>query len=286
MIKGFLKHVTFLFLFVFLPYSYGSDRTDDYVITPSDELFFSKLTPNSTVEKNVLKRLVSGLKMSDEKASEAKVQRLLTSDLFSVRVGERNYLIGPDAKNWVQSEFEGFYIFGDGVRSVSVSNESKESLLSMQFLLKNLGEYLPLYGDINAKTKFYAFIDVTCPHCRDFHLFSRTDFERAGVSFIYVPFLRNSKDYLAQTVNKRAFCSSSKLEIKSKLNKLFSLSRSELEADLTPPKCNRIQSSIFDFLLLTGDRYNLRGSPMFMSMNGDVIYGVPSLKRYVYEVNK
>lgn len=256
---------------------------EDFISQPSEDLFFSNLTPQEEVEVNVVDRLISGLQMSEEKAKEAHVQRLLTSDLFSVRVGERNYLIGPDAKNWVQSDFEGFYMFGDGVRNVTVSNDTRESLLSLQLLLKSVNEYLPHYGDLDSDLVFFAFMDATCPHCRDFHLFSRTDFERAGVSFIYIPFLRDTKSYLGRQTNLRAYCAPSKLDIKQRLNKTFSLSVTELEADLSNPNCTKIQLALFEFLLGSGDRYNLRGSPMFMSFNGDVIYGVPSLKRYVFE---
>lgn len=241
-----------------------------------DALRFSNLSNLEDVKANVAESL---RKFSSE--GEMHVERLMSSEWFAVSVDGRGYLTEPFADNWLRTDFNGLYSFSYGIREISVTNSTRESFIYLLNFLSSIDEFLPSYGPRKYKEKIYAFVDVTCPHCKKFHLTERASFEEKGIRVIYVPFARDVSRKSTIDANMFAFCSPDILSTKSKLNDVYMMSKLELSSKSWFPKCTKIQQSIFSFLIGNGERYSLRGSPMFLTEMGDALYGTAALSHYL-----
>lgn len=234
----------------------------------------------SVMKERVRAKLVEELKVSEASVQSLKMDRMFTSDWFMVSVEGKQYVVDNTAKNWLRSDLDGFFVFDQGVRQVAISNEGRESLMKMRLLLQSVEDLLPSYGN-SAVEPIYAFIDVTCPHCRKFHLTQLANIEKAGHRIVYVPFLRDTSDYQAKKLNLDTFCKDTTDGIKSAMNTLYLKDRSDLKKGIQAPACNNYQKATFEFLLFNGERYGLIGSPMFLTPAGEVVYGGPALERYL-----
>lgn len=237
---------------------------------------FSNLSSITDVESNV-KKTIKGISRGDSLS----VERLLASEWFAVSVDGKSYLTEPLAENWLRTDFNGFYSFSNGIKEISVSNSTRESFIYLSSYLESIKEFLPSYGPAEYKEKVFAFVDVTCPHCKKFHLTERAKFEARGIKIIYVPFSRDASRKSAIDANMAAFCSPDILTTKSNLDNVYMLSKLEMSSKSWFPKCTKIQQSIFSFLIGNGERYSLRGSPMFLTELGDALYGSAALSHYL-----
>lgn len=252
-----------------------------YEISLSEEVLgYAELTPMPVMKDRIREKLMGELKVSSDSVKELKMDRMFTSDWFMVSVEGKQYVVDNTAKNWLRSDLDGFFVFDHGVRQVAISNEGRESLMKMRILLQSVEDLLPGYGSDTVEP-IYAFIDVTCPHCRKFHLTQLSNIEKSGHRIVYVPFLRDMDDYQAKKINLNTFCKSTTAEVKSALDEIYLRDRKDLKKGVPAPACNNYQKATFDFLLANGERYGLIGSPMFLTPTGEVVYGGPALERYL-----
>lgn len=256
-------------------------QSSPYEISLSAEVLgYADLTPMPVMKDRIREKLVGELKVSADSVRDLKLDRMFTSDWFMVSVEGKQYVVDNTAKNWLRSDLDGFFVFDQGVRQVAISNDGRESLMKMRVLLQSVEDLLPSYGR-DTLEPIYAFIDVTCPHCRKFHLTQLANIEKAGHRIVYVPFLRDMDDYHAKKMNLTVFCKSTTTEIKSALDEIYLKDRKDLKKGIPAPTCNNYQKATFDFLLANGERYGLIGSPMFLTPVGEVVYGGPALERYL-----
>jgi len=265
----------FIYLFILLLST--SSFAIDIAPYGGDSIRFSNLTNLNKVKENV----AENIKPITNGKEGISVERLMSSEWFSVSVDGKGYLTDPYAENWLRTSFEGLYSFTDGIKQISVSNETRESLLGLSLFLRSINEMLPSYGGNSSKETIYAFVDVTCPHCKKFHLTARAEIEKSGVRIVYVPFARSASNQSQVAANMEVFCSSNLKETKSNLNDAYLLSPIELSSKMWSPKCNKLQNAVFGFLIGNGHRYNLKGSPMFLTELGDALYGTSSLHHYL-----
>lgn len=242
-----------------------------------DSIRFSNLSSIDTVKGNV----IENIKPITNGGEDVNIERLMSSEWFSVSVDGKGYLTDPDGKNWLRTSFEGLYSFTDGVKQITVSNKTRESLMGLSLFLKGIEEMLPSYGPNSPKETIYAFVDVTCPHCKKFHLTARSEIEKTGVKLVYVPFARSVNNQAQISANMEVFCSPNTGEIKNNLDEVYLLSPIELTSKMWSPKCNKLQQAVFSFLVGNGHRYNFKGSPMFLTELGDALYGTSSLHHYL-----
>jgi protein-disulfide isomerase len=202
------------------------------------------------------------------------MQRIFVSDLFSLNIGNKSYITNSTADYLLGSDLSEIFLTEPGLKKVSTSNDTISDLMKLSVFIESSKEILPSYNGYSSKPpiKVYAFIDVTCPHCKSFHLTHRAKLQQKGVSFVYVPFLRDVSNKKSRKANIDVFCSSTPEDA---LDEYF-LSGS-IVGDGSDSVCSQLQLTVLNFLFQNGERYGLAGSPMFLMEYGSVIYGGDAL---------
>lgn len=209
------------------------------------------------------------------------VERIGVSEWFLVATGKDQYVIDKDAKYWLKGGIDDFYVVEDGVNQVNFSNESHELLMDMIGFISNSLEYFVVINPSVSKPlkRVYVFIDLTCPHCREFHLSERANWELDGIQWVYIPFLRDVNDIIANKLAQFAFCGKTNKERISRINDIYLMDEKQ-KSKVTPisGECDLVSKLILDYSLRTGYDYSLRGSPLFVTESGKTYYGVPALR--------
>jgi hypothetical protein len=234
----------------------------------------------SDVKSRVLERVKTDVGLPDTK--DVSVERIYNSSWYDVTLRDKQYIIDDSASYWIESGANDIYMFKNGANKVGVSNKDRESLMGMIQVINSSLNYFafkaPIYSNI--KRNVYVFIDLTCPHCRDFHLKEMHLWDSKGVQFVYVPFLRDVQDKKARQLAEYAFCADSNEEKMERIENIYILGVKRSLAKIPPAsECSGLQKVLLDFSLMNGLRYALKGSPMFLSESGKVYYGTPSFKR-------
>jgi hypothetical protein len=248
---------------------------------PGREVFsLSQINP---VEKKLVKTLVDGGILKEGSPGNIRLSRLSVSDWFGFSLNGETYLTDANASHILKSDLRDFFHVSPTLSQVSMSNGGVESLFKLTSFLRSFESdaILPVYKS-TSKTRpeivIYAFMDVTCPFCKKFHLLEREQLNRDGVTFIYIPFTKNYSNKKDLALNYAVFCQSAS-EKKNSIDDAYlapKITRFKIN-----PNCNLLDSTLIRFFLKTGEMYGVAGSPMFLSRSGKVMYGTPSLIQFV-----
>lgn len=237
----------------------------------------ANLTPTSTVMKNVISQLEGGFGVSKEQAGDVTLIRMSDSDLFQVELAGVRYTINADAKYWLKGEVDGVYVTKDGRAKGSVaSNDMLEFNQRLRVFLMAVSDLLPVYGDITKDKVVFAFVDLSCPYCQQFHLVNRSELEKQGVTFVYVPFVRDPNDKRVMDATRTVFCNADPVAAKMELDSVYLNGPRNLGA-MKGGACSHIRQSIIESLLVVGHQMGIVGTPMFLMPSGEVIYGTSKL---------
>lgn len=273
----------FLCLFMFSCLSFFASATDFSPIKlEGDEYLFTKLTPISEVEKRVEDKVLNKLSMPMTTLDTLYLSRLYTSDWFSIMLNGDTYMMDNSTNYWVKTSNADVFSFTPNLQRMAVSNSVREDLLKMMPLLEGFEEMLPVYPSStkSRNIKIWAFVDMTCPYCRKFHLTNRLQLQNVGVTFVYVPFSRSPGEKRADGANLNAFCGAPG-DVKKDIDDYYLMETRLLLAKNLKSDCEGSQEILMDFLLHNGERFSLVGSPMFLTESGVVIYGADTLTQYV-----
>jgi hypothetical protein len=260
----------------------SSEFNVDFDADKSGREVFS-LSQIKPVEGKLVQVLVDGGIIKGSAANDIALSRLSTSDWFGFNLNGKTYLTDANASHILKSDFRDFFHVSPTVSQVSMSNEGVESLSKLTSFLSSLegDAILPVYKSTSTtqpEIMIYAFMDVTCPFCKKFHLLEREQLNRDGVTFTYIPFTKNYSNKKDLALNHAVFCQSESKK-KNSINDAYlapKIRKFKIESD-----CSVLDSTLIRFFLKTGEMYGVAGSPMFLSKSGKAIYGTPSLIQFL-----
>ena len=144
----------------------------------------------------------------------------------------------------------------------------------MGFLAESDGGLTVSSESFDYQKSVFAFIDVSCPHCREFHLRKLDEWNRQGVRVYFIPFMRDPMDKKTKVIMDDIFCADNNSE---RLDLILSayINIKAYVVKGNSGSCGH-KRALLDSLYKIGMQYSLKGSPMFMNMVGDVYYGSAS----------
>lgn len=249
---------------------------------------FIKLHDINSIENNVKSQLETVLGMTQSALKDVRISRVADTTWIQVSVEGKSYITDYRATQWLGSDLSELYLFNETVKRIVVSNDNKESLLDYAHLMTKMRNIAPVYeayGTLNGRPKvIYAFVDPSCPRCKEFHLTNMNEWRRLGITWVYIPFLINDNDD-AKELAEYVYCAPSIAEVKERVNTAY-LKGPEKAGKMIRKSdaCGQKEKSIVNSILTAGFRHGLAGSPMFLTDSGEVFYGTPSLEMSV--INK
>jgi len=275
-----------VFSFIILLLSFGVFSETNINLKPVDSSYpFSNLTPTKKIERLIYDKMAKELRVSKSEIEKTEIQRIFTSDWFIVNFKSRNYVVDNTASYWLESDLNGMFLLNPSLSKVNVSNSTRVSLMKLMYFLKTSVDYLPTYsrGEGPLNETIFAFVDLTCPYCKEFHLKHRAEWQMLGVNWVYVPFSKDLGNRRNTDLNADVFCQENTEVVKNSVDEIYLMPRSRLTSVASNYKknCSPVQSAFINFLMSNGERYALAGSPMFLTESGKVFYGAPSLENYI-----
>jgi hypothetical protein len=240
------------------------------------------------VRDNVESRMINELGLKPEIAKNVPVSRLFVSDWFGVSIDNKGYVVNSDASYWMQGGMGEMFMFTPSIQRVSISNGNRERLLNLMLLINAHKDTLVTYPSTTGyvRERIYAFMDVTCPYCRRFHLTERQEFQAKGYEFVYIPYAREPNNIDMVNLNLWAFCAKDNLHSKRNIDSAY-LATPKIRGKMaSAPACNDGSLKFIEFLVGSGERFGVVGSPAFFTGSADVIYGSDALERYTHGRNK
>jgi hypothetical protein len=252
------------------------------------DYFFTKLTPMAEVRHSIERRMIDELGLKPEIAQNAPISRLFVSDWFGVSIDGKGYVVNSDASYWMQGGMGEMFMFTPSVQRVSVSNGNRGRLLNLMLLINAYKDTLVTYPSTTGyvRERIYAFMDVTCPYCRKFHLTERQELQAQGYEFVYIPYAKEPNNQDVIDLNLWAFCAENELHSKRNIDSAYLVAPKARDNLASSPKCDNESLKFIAFLMGSGEKFSLVGSPAFFTGSADVIYGSAALERYTYERNK
>jgi hypothetical protein len=176
------------------------------------------LSTMAEVEENVSAKIAGAWGYE----GDVKISRIFASDMFAVNFKGATYITDSSAESWIQNGNTGFFQFSPYVRRVATSNYDRENLMKFGVFIEKLKRHLPTYKAFAGEREhIYVFVDMTCPHCRKFHLSQRVKFQKKGYSFTYIPFLRDPSNKRFSALNKWTFCADVE-SVKTNIDNVYS----------------------------------------------------------------
>jgi hypothetical protein len=252
------------FLMLALPWFSLSRIVDFDVLSLSDK---------DKLELIIKHKLINDISMDELKVSSVNIERIYDSEIFSVSVDGKHYIVTGDAKYWVSAAYSDVFKINGNVENVNINNKDREDMLLLIGLIARQDGIVTISPEVSEfKKSVFAFIDISCPHCRDFHLKVLQDWNRRGVRIYLVPFMRNPEDKKVASVMNDIFCAEKNSErLDLILNAYINVKTYKTQGNSA--SCG-YRKPMLESLYRIGSQYKLKGSPMFVNMVGDVYYGV------------
>ena len=237
-------------------------------------------------EDDVLEKAVVNMKSALAMAQapeNIKINRVYASNLYHITLDNQKYFVDETASYWMPDKGEGAFLFGDSVSRVSVSIEIREALMELTSFLSyaadSLVVYKPLKGDRHEV--IYAFMDLSCPHCKAFHLTKKMKLQLDGYTLVYLPFMRDPTDKKTRQVTEYLYCLKDNDARMAFVDKAYLERKIKTVAASLPPEkdCSTLNNAIVQGVLSLGEQFNLAGSPVFFTEQGRLFYGYSALER-------
>lgn len=231
----------------------------------------------SEVNQAAKENLKLTLGASDELLSKINVSKIYTSPYYQVDIEGNQYIIDQSAKFWIKAEAtSNIFMFDGAVTAINVSNKTREDFLSFISFLEKHHDLTTTYNK-SGKQPLYVLMDLNCPHCREFHLTIRESIERKGYRIVYIPVTPDpSKRNL--NANYAAFCGDNESK-KQKISRIF-LNGVRNEVINMEQNCNAIEKAFINYSTRLLGKYNLKGTPLFITETGQFIYGNSALSEW------
>lgn len=254
-------------------------------LTPSSQeslVRYASLPSESEVLDRAITNMTSALHMA-KAPDNISINRVYASNLYHITLDSQKYFVDETASYWMPDKGEGAFLFGDSVSRISVSNEIREALMQLTGFLSYAADSLVVYEPLkgNRNEVIYAFMDLSCPHCKAFHLTKKMKLQMDGYTVVYLPFMRNSADKKTRNVTEYLYCLKDNEARKEFTDKAF-LARKINEVALglpTKKDCSTLNDAIVKGVLSLGEQFNLAGSPVFFTEQGRLFYGYSALER-------
>jgi hypothetical protein len=275
-----------LFLILFISFSSSAAEPIDIVDikkTPQEELErFASLPSEDDVLEKAIKNMNSALSMA-KAPDNVLINRVYASNLYHITLDEQKYFIDETASYWVPDKGEGAFLFSNSVSRVSVSNDVREYLMELTSFLSKAYESLVVYKPMkgNRNEVIYAFMDLSCPHCKSFHLTKRVSLQMAGYTVVYLPFMRTPSDKKTRLVTEYLYCLKNNEDKMEFLNQAYLERKIKTVAARLPQEksCETLNNAIVNGVLSLGEQFNLAGSPVFFTEQGRIFYGYSAIAR-------
>ena len=210
------------------------------------------------------------------------ITRVYTADLYQVNLDGKSYIVNASADYWISADAIGnVFLFNNNITPVNASNEVREDLIKLTQLASRWQYPTAVFEESNATETIYAFVDLSCPHCKNFHLTKRESWQHRGVRFVYLPMLLDQSVKRVRQLHERVFCLPSN-KTKNELITHIYLNGTRVELpEIENIECSKADKALFDSLMNAGGRYGLSGTPLFLTESGNLLYGINSLEQYL-----
>lgn len=238
------------------------------------------LVSMSSVEEN-LKRNVN-VAFGDGTGERADVvDRIGLSNLFLVNI-DGNAFISDSTGGFLSSASNLKKFTNHGLFNAMTSNNATEDNIKFYEYAKTQKNNLPVFkGTGKDSGLIVAFMDPSCPNCKQFHLVQRLKVNSLGYDVMYIPSARNPKDKKVMNSLVHYYCRKDRMvdwaqtlyndykkaRYKSKQNPLES--------------CSSIDESYIRHLSEVFSRHMMLGSPAFITPDGMTLYGYNELDMYL-----
>lgn len=254
----------------------------------SDEFDFIGLRDMASIESNVKTRLTKVLGMPARQAEDVRVSRIFNTTWIQVSVEGKTYITDHRARQWLGTDLSELFLFEDTAKRIVVGNDNRESLIDYAHLMMKMREISPVYPAFNSPAGrpqvIFAFVDPSCPRCREFHLTKMKEWRTLGITWVYIPFLISDKKK-PRELAEYVYCAQDIDEVKKRIDDVYLKGPKDAEKLINSnDACGQKEKSVVTSILSAGFRHGLAGSPMFLTEEGEVYYGTPSLEMAV--INK
>jgi hypothetical protein len=243
---------------------------------------FLPLNSMEEIKEKVSSQLQRVLSMPKDSADEVSVTRIFDTTWIKVTIDGKSYITDQNARQWLGTDMSELFLFDEVAKRVVVGNDNRESLIDYTNFVVKFSDIVPVFPETRnggESVIVYAFVDPSCPRCREFHLTQMEKWRSYGVTWVYIPFLVNPDDKKSRELAVGTFCADSTSELKKRVNRVYlegpKKSRSLIQGWNS---CDVTKEQIINSILDSGIRHGLAGSPMFVTQSGDVYYGAPSLE--------
>lgn len=222
--------------------------------------------------------LKSSLGTDENLLSRLKIEKVYTSPYYQVDIEGSQYIIDASARFWIKADdVSNIFIFNEAVTAVNVSNRTRDLFLSFIGFLESAKELVTTYNDKGGRT-IYALMDLNCSHCREFHLTLRESLERQGYRIVYIP-VTPEPNRKSMRINYAVFCGENEVK-KQKISRVF-LNGARNEIPNIEQDCNELEKLFINFSANLFGKYNLKGTPLFITDSGHFIYGNSAISEWV-----
>lgn len=268
-----MRLATFLILSMITLSSYG--QLD--IVSPQ--------VPESLIRDNlsdVKKRLQDSLR-AQNLDSNVQLERVGNTRYIFVSTKNSTYISDEAGDTLIPVSHRDVYSIDKKFSRFNLSNEAHTHLISMQQLWQIYKDFLPYYPPTQThegKQRIFAFIDLTCTYCRDFHLNKMENYRERGYGFIYIPFLRDPSNRPAAQLIIDTFCSDAGT-IKERISKAYLINRLSVVQEIDFSSCKPEEQAFLKNTLPLGAKLGFIGSPLFITETGSIAFGEPSLNKIV-----
>lgn len=215
--------------------------------------------------------------------TRVEIERIGNSQYLFVSTRNDAYLTDEDTEYLIPVRGRDVYQVGNHFNRYNISNAAHNRLLELQQLWFIYQDALPLYSSTSSKNKggrIYAFVDLTCAYCRNFHLSKMEKYRERGFSFIYIPFLRDPRDKNAAQLSVNTFCGPAET-LKERVSSAYQEKTPPLVMDVDYSMCSPDIAALLKYTFNIGAELGFIGSPLFHTEKGQVAFGEPALSKIV-----
>lgn len=238
----------------------------------------------SEVQYKARQSIMLALDLNEKEVEKITIKRIFDSEWYEASVDGSNYVIDKNAKYWMKGEAIGnIFIFNREITPVNVDNETREEFFKLLSLVNEWEDGAIIYKGKQTSSSpnriVYAFMDLNCPFCREFHLTKREELLNLGVDIWYLPFIKddNKKN---RTILETVFCANGQKNKQEKITKVYLDSPKKMDDSEFKP-CSRVNAPFIHMIMQSGGRYGLSGTPLFITDSGGFFYGSNSILQHV-----
>tara|TARA_B100000929_G_scaffold8378_1_gene7126 strand:+ start:74151 stop:74984 length:834 start_codon:yes stop_codon:yes gene_type:complete len=271
----------FLFIFILLSIARPSFSSS----APNIQMDVDANISDALIRGNLLdiKEKLTSFLAKQKLDTRVEIERVGNSQYLFVSTRNDAYLTDEDTEYLIPVRGRDVYQVGNHFSRYNLSNAAHNRLLELQQLWFIYQDALPLYGATSSKNKggrIYAFVDLTCAYCKNFHLSKMEKYRERGFSFIYIPFLRDPRNKNAAQLSVNTFCGPAET-LKERVSSAYQEKTPPLVMDVDYSMCSPDMAALLKYTFNIGAELGFIGSPLFHTEKGQLAFGEPALSKIV-----